>query len=441
MRYIKTVIAIFTILFFTLPFTAEADIFNAQIQKLDNGLEVIVIPNHRAPVVTHMVWYKVGAADEVEGKSGIAHFLEHLMFKGTEKFPDGTFSSTVKKLGGNDNAFTSQDYTAYYQDVSKDHLDKVMEMEADRMRNLILSEEDVRSERNVILEERRQRIDNSPQALFQEKLMHAIYPTHPYGTPVIGWENEMQQLSRQDALDTYKKWYAPNNAVLVISGDVTMNDVLPLAQKYYGALLPSENIPAVRTRAEPAALTQEQRVITEDNNVKQPMLRMVFRAPRGDKSLEAAIDILGGSSSSVLYKHLVMEQKKAISVSASYDPISFNASTVTINAIPTPDYKMADLEKDLKNEIASFAGADISNSELTASKNKMMAELIYYLDSLQGPAILFGRYITSGFDVNYIENINQKIDEINTTSASNAAKSVFIGTYPVVGYLLPKGGR
>ncbi len=202
--------------------------------KLENGLEIVVVPDRRAPVVTHMVWYKVGGADEPPGKSGIAHFLEHLMFKGTDKIPAGEFSKIVARLGGQDNAFTAQDITAYFQRVAKEKLSQVMSMEADRMANLRLDEKEVLTERKVIREERRSRVDNDPSSLLQEQMMAALYIAHPYHTPVIGWDTEIRELSREDALRHYKKFYAPNNAILVVTGDVDPDQVVALAKDTYG---------------------------------------------------------------------------------------------------------------------------------------------------------------------------------------------------------------
>jgi zinc protease len=204
--------------------------------KLDNGLEVVVVPDRRAPVVTHMVWYRVGGADEPQGKSGIAHFLEHLMFKGTDKIPAGQFSKIVAALGGQDNAFTAQDITAYFQRVEKGKLPDVMRMESDRMANLKLDEKDVLTERKVILEERRSRVDNDPGSLLQEQMMAAMYVAHPYHTPVIGWAPEIAALNRADALAFYKKYYAPNNAILVVTGDVEPDQVMALAKETYGKI-------------------------------------------------------------------------------------------------------------------------------------------------------------------------------------------------------------
>lgn len=435
MRFIKTVIL--ALLIFSASSNAEAKIFNAETDRLDNGLEIIVIPNHRAPVVTHMIWYKIGAADEPVGKSGITHFFEHLMFKGTEKYPDGEFSTIVKKLGGNENAFTSQDYTAYYQNIPSQHLAKVMEMEADRMRNLRLTEADIISERNVILEERSQRIDNRPQALFQEKLMNTIFTNHPYGTPVIGWRKEMKQLSHEDALNTYKEWYAPNNAILVVSGDVSLSEVKPLAEKYYGALAPSENIPEDRTRAEMHYLKENKRTTMSDPKVGQPMLRRVYNAPRDSQAIEAGTYILGGNSSSYLYKRLVLDKKKAIAVSAGYNAVTLDDTTLVINAIPTPNTSLEELEAELDLALKEFGTNGITEEELVTAKKIMLADFIYYLDSLQGPAIYFGRHLTSGFKIDTIENMNEIIQNISLTAVNGMLEEILTKQFHVTGTLTP----
>ena len=269
--------------------------------KLDNGLEVVVIEDHRAPVVTQMIWYRVGAADEPPGHSGIAHFLEHLMFQGTEKVAAGAFSATVERNGGDDNAFTSWDYTAYFQRIATDRLDLMMEMESDRMRNLRLTEDDVATEREVILSERSQVTDSSPGALLNEQMRAAMFLNHPYGIPIIGWRHEMETLSRQDAYDMYAKFYAPNNAILVIAGDVAPDDVRAMAEKHYGPVIASEGIgPRVRPK-EPPTLA-ERRVILSDARVSEPYLIRSYLAPiraAGDQKEAAALsvlaELLGGS--------------------------------------------------------------------------------------------------------------------------------------------------
>jgi zinc protease len=217
------------------PRGAQAKVFEPETFTLDNGLEVVVVANRRAPIVTHMLWYKVGAADEPPGKSGIAHFLEHLMFKGTDTLGPGEFSDIIARNGGQENAFTSYDYTGYFQTVAKDRLDIIMKYEADRMTNLTLSDEVVLPERDVVLEERRSRIDREPGAQLGEALRAVLFLHHPYGVPVIGWEEEIRGLTSADAIDFYRRWYAPNNAVLIVAGDVDAEEVRALAETHTGS--------------------------------------------------------------------------------------------------------------------------------------------------------------------------------------------------------------
>jgi zinc protease len=415
---------------------AQAKTFNAETFTLNNGLRVIVIPNHRAPVVTHMIWYQFGAADEKPGKSGIAHFLEHLMFKGTPKVPDGQFSATVKKMGGNDNAFTTHDYTAFYQNVPREHLAKVMEMEADRMKNLTLQEDEVASERQVIIEERHQRIDNQPQALFDEQLMATLFINHPYSTPVIGWLHEMKELTREDALAYYSQWYAPNDAVLVVSGDITAAELKPLAEKYYGPLKPS-SLP-VRVRPRPAPLTAQHRMMMADPRVGMPLLTKVYRAPRGSDALEILAEIYGGSSTARLYKDLVVDRKLAVSAGADYEAIRLNDTSLTIYASPAPGVSIDQLEAALDDETARLLEKGITLEELNGAKNRRRASFTYYLDSLQGPAMLFGRAVSSGFDIDYLENWTDRVGHLTIEDVNHAAATVLKGDdHPIIGLLMP----
>lgn len=261
---------------------------------LDNGMEVVVIEDHRAPAVTQMVWYRIGAADEPPGHSGIAHFLEHLMFQGTDDMAEGAFSATVEENGGTDNAFTSWDYTAYFQRVAADRLDLMMKMEADRMRDLQLTEDDVVTERQVILEERSQRTDGDPGSLMNEQMAAAQFMNHPYGIPVIGWRHEMEALSRQDALDFYQANYAPNNAILIVAGDVQPDEVRALVEKHYGPLAPSDRIKPRERPQEPPQLA-ERRLVMQDERVSEPYLVRTYLAPErnaGDQRKAAALTIL-----------------------------------------------------------------------------------------------------------------------------------------------------
>ena len=279
----------------------SAKVYNPDTFMLPNGMQVVVVTNKRAPIVTHMVWYKVGSADEPKGKSGIAHFLEHMMFKATTNMKSGEFSSTVARNGGRDNAFTSYDYTGFFQTIAKDRLELVMRMEADRMTNILFNDEQVEPERQVILEERNMRTDNSPEAKLSEEINAAFFRNHPYQIPIIGWRHEIEALSRQDLESFYKIWYHPNNAILVVAGDVTAAEVKPLAEKYYGKLaagpLPSRDRPS-----EPPHVAS-QRISLADARVRQPNWRRMYLAPShvyGDKSqtyaLEVGAEILGGGA-------------------------------------------------------------------------------------------------------------------------------------------------
>lgn len=425
------------VLLFLLSAQAEAAMFNAETFTLNNGLQVVVIPNHRAPVVTHMIWYKFGGSDERPGKSGIAHFLEHLMFKGTPRVPDGQFSKIVKKLGGNDNAFTTHDYTAFFQNVAKEHLPRMMEMEADRMKNLELREDQVGSEREVIIEERRQRIDNQPQARFQEQLMSALFVNHPYGIPVIGWLHEMKTLTRADAMDEYTRWYAPNNAVLIISGDVTAAEVKPLAEKYYGVLPAS--VLQKRERPLPAPIIAQHRLTMADPRIGQPVITKIYRAPRGSDALDMLAEIFGGSSTARLYKDLVVDQKLAIAAGADYDPISLNDTTLSLFATPAPGVSVEKLEAALDAEVGKLLSEGVTAAELQGAKSRKKASQTYALDSLQGPAMLFGRAIASGFDADYVETLQDRVQKLQPDDINKAAAAQFAAdNVPVTGILLPQ---
>src|ERR1700755_2285081 len=262
---------------------------------LQNGLQVVVIPDHRTPGVTQMIWYKVGSADETPGKSGLAHFLEHLMFKGASKHPAGEFSQTVLRIGGNENAFTSTDYTGYFQRVPREQLPRMMEFEADRMTGLILKDENVLPERGVVLEEYNMRVANNPEARLTEQIMAALYLNHPYGRPVIGWHQEIEKLDRQDALAFYKRFYAPNNAILVIAGDVDVNEVRPLAEQTFGKVAAQPAIPARLCPPQEPVPVSPRTVTLADPHVEQPSVRRSYLVPSATTAAAGespALDVL-----------------------------------------------------------------------------------------------------------------------------------------------------
>lgn len=431
---------------------AHAKVFDAKTTTLENGLQVVVVENHRTPVVTQMVWYRIGSGDEVRGKSGIAHFLEHLMFKGSKQIggPDlapGDFSKIIRTLGGNDNAFTSYDYTAYFESVPVQHLDKIMRMEAGRMRGLMLPKEQVDSERLVILEERRQRTDNDPGARLSETLDAALFVNHPYSIPVIGWYHEIEALSWEDATGFYKQYYAPNNAILVISGDVKAEDVFAKAAEIYGTLAPEENIPP-RLRTTSPPLSGRNAITYAHPSIRQPEVIRLYRAPSAKQNAQDALalevlqEILSGGSSSRLYQSLVVTQKLATDVDFSYDPNAIDDAQIVLSASPAEGVKPEDLETALVLELQKIVAEPVTEAELKDSIQRMQDAAVYARDSLTGPAMTIGYALITGQSLDDIENWPEKIAGVSAAHIQDVAKR-FIdpaseSTRFVSGYLLPE---
>lgn len=420
----------------------EKGVFFPETFTLSNGMQVVVIPNRRVPVVTHMVWYRVGAADEERGESGIAHFLEHLMFKGTDEVPPGAFSRTVAKNGGRDNAFTSWDYTAYYQNVARDRLELVMKMEADRMSNLRLTDEVVYPERDVIIEERRQRIENEPADRIGEQINATLYVHHPYGTPVIGWPQEMATLTREDAERFYKTWYTPNNAILVVSGDISAEELKPLAEKYYGSI-PARAVPE-RKRVQEPPIGAARRVILRDDEVRQPSIRRNWLAPsyRTDKDghaypLQVLSEIMSGGPTSRLYRSLVMDQKLATSAYLGYSPSAWDVTAISAGATPAAGVPMDKLEAALEAEIRKVVEKGVTEEEVATAKKRMLAEAAYARDSLTGPAQALGAALATGQTIDDVENWPVRIDAVTAEQVNAAARAVLGQTNHVTGLLLP----
>ncbi|WP_169567733.1 M16 family metallopeptidase [Sneathiella limimaris] len=418
-------------------------LFDPKTTTLENGMQVVVIEDDRAPVVTHMVWYKIGAADEPRGKAGIAHFLEHLMFKGTDKYGPGEFSRIVAELGGQDNAFTSQDYTAYYQRANVMHLPLLMEMEADRMQGLKLNDEVVGAELQVILEERSQRTDNNPGAQFGEQLDAAQYLAHPYGTPVIGWRHEMEGLTTQDAIDWYKTYYSPNNAILIVAGHVKAEEVFELAKRYYGPKVP-QSLPKRERIQEPPQLAKRT-LEMRDKRVREPSWRQSFMAPvarTGDlkevRALEVLDEILSGGTTSRLYSELVRKQKVAAGAGCYYDSGSYDPSIFVFWAAPVNGSSLQDVEKAVWNVINDVLEKGVTESELSEAKDRMLAAAIYARDDLNGAANLFGRALTSGVKMQDIVNWPEQISKVTQEDILRAARKVFDERTSVVGKLMPE---
>ena len=430
---------------FALPAAAAVEVApEATGFTLANGLEVVAIPDRRAPVVTHMIWYKVGAADEVAGVSGIAHFLEHLMFKGTKTHPTGAFSKAVADVGGEENAFTSNDYTAYHQRVAKEHLGLVMAFEADRMENLVLTDAVVDPERQVILEERSSRTDNDPGAQLSEATDAALYVNHPYGKPVIGWRSEMEKLSPADAIAFYDRYYTPNNAVLVVAGDVTPEEVRKLAEETYGKVARRAE-PPPRHRPEVQALPANRLVTMTDERASQPSTRLAWLAPSyrtaapGEgEALDVLAEILGGGSTGRLYRTLVLGDGPAVSAGGWYQGSALDTTDVTLYAVPRDGVDLATLETRIEAVLADIAANGVTGEELARAKRSLVAEAIYAQDSQSTLARIFGAGVSLGDSIAEIQTWPSRIEAVTGDQVKAAAVRYLAGEPAVVSRLQPK---
>ncbi len=422
---------------------AQARVFDPETFTLANGLQVVVIENRRAPIVTHMIWYKVGAADESAGESGNAHFLEHLMFKGTKTLGVGEFSKIIAQNGGQENAFTSSDYTAYFQTVASDRLEIVMRHEADRMVNLVLTDAVVLSERDVILEERRSRVDNEPGSQLRETMQAVQFLNHPYRLPVIGWEHEIRSLNTETALAFYRRWYAPNNAVLVVAGDVDADEVRHLAEKYYGAV-PARAVPERQRPAEPPQQAAR-RVTLESARVRQPSLTISYLAP-GQNSpgseyaypLQVLDQILGGGATSRLYRSLVVEQGLAASAGSGYDSTAYDMSTFDFYVSPRPNVDMAKLEEALRAELGRVIRDGVTEDEVALAKRQLQAQAVFARDSLSTAPNIFGRALTTGSTVAEVEAWPERIGAVTVEHVNAATRATLREVQSVTGLLLPE---
>lgn len=413
---------------------------------LANGMEVVVIEDHRAPVVTHMVWYRVGAADEPLGHSGIAHFFEHLMFKGTPTVGPGEFSAAVEAQGGSDNAFTSWDYTAYFQRVAADRLEMMMTMEADRMRNLRLTDDLVATERGVILAERGERIDTDPGALLAEQARAAQFLNHPYGVPIIGWRHEIAALNRADAQAFYQTYYAPNDAVLVVAGDVTPDAVRALAEAHYGLLQPT---PGLAPRARPLEPPQlaERRLVMADARVAQPVITRDYLAAErnpGDQATAAALtflaELLGGNpTTSVLARALQFDTQKAVYTGAFYDGTALDVSTFGLVLVPLPGVALAEAEAAMDAVIAQFLKDGIDAAAFARIKTQLRANEIYARDNVDGLARRYGEALTSGLTVADVQAWPEVLQAVTPADVMAAATEVLDRRQAVTAWLVQDG--
>lgn len=410
--------------------------------RLDNGMEVIVVEDHRAPVVQHMVWYRAGSADEPKGASGVAHFLEHLLFKATDKLEAGEFSAVVAANGGRDNAFTSYDYTAYHQRIAADRLELMMTMESDRMKNIRLTPENIQTERGVVLEERNQRTENSPGALLNEQMSAAQYLNHRYGVPIIGWKHEIQQLDLEDTLAFYKLYYSPNNAILVVSGDVDPDAVRALAETYYGVIPANPDLPE-RLRTQEPPQTAERRLIFRDARVAQPYVSRTYIAPErdpGDQATAAALtilaEILGGGTTSYLAEKLQFDTQVATYSAAYYRGAKLDDTTFDLVVVPSADVPLQEVEDAMDAALATFMENGVDAEQLDRIKLQMRAEQIYARDDADRVANRYGQALAIGLTVEDVQDWPDLLEAVTAEDILAAASQVLVTRGSVTGWLM-----
>jgi zinc protease len=410
---------------------------------LENGMQVVVIEDHRAPVVTHMVWFRVGGADDPPGISGAAHLFEHLMFKGTKTVPNGELSRIVARNGGQDNAFTTNDFTAYFERIAKDRLGIMMGLDADRMVNLDLSEENVTTERSVVLEERRLRVESNPDALAQEQMEAALHYSHPYGRPVIGWLAEISTMTRAQAIDFYEHHYAPNNATLIVAGDVTPAEVKKLAEENYGKvpakmLAPRPNIPP------PPRLAESRMDFAIPGTNLAQLMRFYRVASYGKRekgtaeSLDVLSAVLGGGETSRLYRTLVVEKKLAVDTGAFYDGHKRGPGELGVYAVPAEGVSFDTLEKAMDEVIASMEAAPPAAEELESAKTRLVAEHIYQNDNQFLLGQDYGTGLSIGLSIADIEDWPNRIRAVKGDDVKTAAQKFLVRNEAVTGRMSPE---
>ncbi len=409
---------------------------------LANGLEVVVVPDHRAPVVTHMIWYRVGAADETAGKSGLAHFLEHLMFKGTEKHPGAAFSQEVAAIGGQENAFTSSDYTGFFQRVPRDCLKEMMAFEADRITGLVLTDEVVRPELNVVLEEQNMRVANNPAGRLGEQMDAALFLNHPYGRPTIGWRHEIEKLTRDDALAFYRRFYTPNNAIVVIAGDVTPQEIKADAEETYGKV-PRRAESNPRQRPKEPVQEASRTVTLADSRVEQPSLTRNYVVPSettakpGDsEALDVLAHVLGSGANSRLYRTLVVDEGIALNAGAYYSGTALDYAKFGVYGTPKPGLSLQQVEDGIDAVLADVVDHGVTADELETAKTRMIADAVYAQDSQAALARWYGAALATGQTVDMVRTWPDRIRAVTADAVQQAARTWLDRRRSVTGYLV-----
>jgi zinc protease len=411
-----------------LPLSVPAETLE---QTLSNGMRVIVKTDRRAPVAVSQVWYRAGSTDEFNGTTGVAHVLEHMMFKGTKTVPAGEFSRRIAAAGGRENAFTSRDHTAYFQTLQKDRLELALQLEADRMANLVLSADEFAKEIQVVMEERRLRTEDNPQARLYEGLMATAYMAHPYRRPVIGWMDDLRNMTVDDARHWYERWYAPNNATLVVAGDVDPAQVFTWARQYFGPIT-AKALPERKPQQEPVQDGERQVVVKAP--AKLPVVALAWKAPTlidpeqdsDPYALEILAGVLDGHASARLNQSLVREKRLATEASAGYDAVSRGPSLFMVDATPAEGHTVAEVEAALKQEIARLVKEGVGEQELARVKAQVLASQVYQQDSLFYQAMLIGEWTTAGLDYRARDTRFRKLKEVTAGQVQAVAAKYLV---------------
>lgn len=413
---------------------------------LQNGMQVVVIPDHRAPVVTQMLFYRVGAADDPPGLSGLAHFLEHLMFRGTKSFPGDQFTSTIARNGGEANAFTMHDFTCYYEQIARDKLKLAMSLEADRMTGLDLSDSAVATEREVVLEERRSSLGNDPKATLDEQLEAALYLSHPYGRPVVGWPDEVRKIGSAEAQTFYEQYYAPNNAILVVVGDVSVEEARAEVVSAYGRTMARPRIPRPEYADPPRIAESRMMVLSKD--AKVPYFSRIYRVggyaeagPGEAESHEVLAQLLGGDVTGALYRKLVVERKIASDASASYEGMVRDSGEFRVDAVPRPGVSLENLERAVDQVITHYATSPAPRAELDRAKKQLVASTVFRRDSQSELASAYGEALAIGLSLDDVDAWPDRIRKVSDVEIEKAATSDLVKQDAVTGYLVPQIAR
>jgi zinc protease len=415
---------------------------NIQEMKLPNGFKVVVQEDHRSPVVVSQLWYRAGSVDEFNGTTGVAHVLEHMMFKGTKTVPAGQFSRIIAAAGGRENAFTSRDYTVYFQQLEKSHLELALKLEADRMVNLNMSDAEFAKEIQVVMEERRWRTDDKAQALVGEQLMATAFKANPYGRPVIGWMNDLENMTANDARDWYKRWYAPNNATLVVVGDVKPQEVFRLAKKYFGPLK-ARKLPERKPQNEPEQ-KGERRVVVKAP-AKLPYVALAYHAPKLTKvddwepyALEILAGVMDGNPASRLNRELVRQERIAVNVSAGYDAVNRGPALFEFDGMPSEGHTAENLEKAIRAQIEKVKKEGVTEDELQRVKAQVIAADVYQRDSMFYQAMQIGMLESTGLSWRDIDQFPKRLQAVTAEQVKEVANKYLIDDHLSVAILDPQ---